>query len=474
MQDTRPSRSDIIDGTILLLIILISTSIRINKLDGYASTDDGIYIASCWLIKQGYRPYQDFTLVQPPLYFWLTTFAWRIFDLQEPYTMWAIAKSISLLSFFATTILIYLTCRNRLGNRYAGLAGSILYQVSYSNYVFSVSTSPQLLTTFLLTLSVYLTIQEEPEPRDSLIGGIALGLAVITRFSALYLIPVILTFHAMRIRKMKNGKRMMLMTILGLIIPLPALLTIPFNALTNDLIMYHLTKSPTEVSLDTRVASMISDLLTKEVTCLIGIIAAIYSLYERDPRKILITISAFTLLGPYILQPTTTSQHLIEATPFFAVTAATALTAVFDSKGEKERRKLSALTVCLLIILTCFLPNPILQISEARESHPESRVMRKLAHDIQLYSREDEMVFSQLTVVPFLARRQCPPLADIDWVNKQLGLFTSETVRQLVLLYPLKVIIITHRIEAEIRDFLGEEGYVRVNRIQNYRVYVRN
>ena len=53
-----------------------------------------------------------------------------------------------------------------------------------------------------------------------------------------------------------------------------------------------------------------------------------------------------------------------------------------------------ALTICLLLILVYFLPNPITEIAEARESHPESRVMRTLARDVQYYSRDDEIVFS--------------------------------------------------------------------------------
>lgn len=473
MTAIRLTRSDLIDATILLLIILVAMSIRINKLDGYASTDDGIYIASCWLIKQGYRPYQDFTLVQPPLYFWLVIFTWQALNLQGPSAMWAAAKSISLFSFFATTILIYLTCRNRLGNRYVGLIGSILYQLSYSNYVFSVSTSPQLLTTFLLTFSIYLSTQEKPEPRRTFAAGVALGLAVITRFSALYLVPVYLIFHAIRIREGKSTLRTMLIATAGLMMPLPALLSIPFDSLRNDLIIYHLTKSPATVSIGVKLASLASDLLTKEVTDLLGLIATIFILHKRDFKRGLIAASAFALLGPYLLQPTTTSQHLIEATPFFSMTVAGALASLPISRERRDRRKLISLTICLLLVLGYFFPRPIIEIAGARESHPESRVMRKLAQDVQYYSRDDELVFSQLTVVPFLAQRRCPPIADIDWVNKQLGLFTADTVKQLIILYPLKVVIISNRIEAEMRDFLGEHGYIRVDRIRDYRIYVK-
>jgi hypothetical protein len=265
----------------------------------------------------------------------------------------------------------------------------------------------------------------------------------------------------------------MLIATSGLIMPLPVLLSIPFNSLWNDLIIYHLTKSPAAVSIGARLASLVSDLSTKEAVDLLGLIATVFMLHRRDFKRGLITASALILLGPYLLQPTTTSQHLIEATPFFSMIAAESLTSLPQRKESRNRRGFMALTICLLLILVYFLPNPITEIAEARESHPESRVMRTLARDVQYYSRDDEIVFSQLTVVPFLAQRRCPPIADIDWVNKQLGLFTSETVRQLVRLYPLKVIIISHRIEAEIADFLGEHGYIRVDRVRDYRVYVK-
>ncbi|MEM3087992.1 MAG: hypothetical protein QXP20_02615, partial [Candidatus Bathyarchaeia archaeon] len=90
----------------LLGILFVATLIRIY---GYAlqyvNPDDSVYLASCGLILHGYRPYVDFFLAHPPLYFWIVVGLWRILNVNDTFIMWAIGKSVSIISFLGTTIL---------------------------------------------------------------------------------------------------------------------------------------------------------------------------------------------------------------------------------------------------------------------------------------------------------------------------------------------------------------------------------
>jgi len=466
-------RRRLIDYSLLLLISIIAIWIRLPKLGSYISTDDGIYAASCWLIQLGYQPYVDFSLVQPPLFYWVVVALWNVTSFSDPYQLWALAKLISLTSYIANTLLIYLICSRRLGNRAAGIVGSLIYQFSYDSYNFSVASCPQLLATFLITATIYILLSDRVTPGNYALAGFLLGLAIITRFSALFLIPAFSAYLLWQIRREMVTREAALFALIGVAVPLLCLLTIPFETLRRELIIYHLTKSVTPTPIQQSLIGLIRDFTTKEPPNLLGVVSLVYTVSRRDRRYTLISGTAILLLATYLSQPILTSQHLIESIPFFTVTAASCLTGFIATKDKKRRRKMIGVTICLLLLALYFIPENITYAKKALRGHSLNHILRKLVRAAQQYSDRDEMVFSQLTVIPFLAGRRCPPIADIDWVNQQLGLFTAETIMQLVRDYPLKVVIITHRTEREIREFMGEQGYTRVERIDMYRVYAK-
>ncbi len=469
----RMGRRQLVDYSILLLITMAAVWIRIPKLDSYISTDDGIYAASCWLMKLGYRPYVDFTLVQPPLFYWIVLALWNITNLSDPFQLWTLAKLVSLTSFIANTFLIYLTCNRRLGNPNAGLVGALIYQFSYDSYNYSVSSCPQVLATLFMVAAVYMLLSDGRTTRHFLLTGICLGLAAITRFSAFLLIPAFLAYLLWQIRKGRVTREMAAFAAIGLLIPLLSLLTVPFDALKRDLIVYHATKSVTPTPIQVSVTGLVGDFTTKEPPNLLGSISLIYTLSKRDQKHTVVSGAAVFLLMTYLAQPVLTSQHLIESIPFFSIIAALGLTGFTVSIDKESRRKMIVMTICLILVALYFVPENVYYGKRALGAHSFNHVLKRLVDSTQRYSNSDEMVFSQVSVIPFLAGRRCPPIADIDWVNLEMGLFTAENVMQLVQNYPLKVVVITHRTEMETRDFLERTGYTRVERIDMYRVYVK-
>ena len=469
----RIGRRQLIDYSLLLLISIIAVWIRIPRLNSYISTDDGIYAASCWLMKQGYQPYIDFSLVQPPLFYWTVLALWNATNLSNPFQLWAIAKLVSLASFIATTLLIYMVCSKRLGNPAAGLVGSLIYQFSYDSYNYSVSSCPQIPATFLMIAATYLLLSDRRTLGQYFSMGFCLGLAAITRFSTFFLIPIFSAYLIWQIYKKTVTKEVVAFAIVGMTLPLLGLLTIPFDVLKRDQIAYHLTKSVTPTPIQRSLIGMIRDFTTKEPSNLLGSISLAYTITKKDSKHRLVSGAAILLLATYLSQPILTSQHLIESIPFFSIVAAICLTGFTATKDKESRRKMIAVTIGLLLLALYFVPENIDYAKKALRDHSLNHILRDLVRSAQQYSEADEMIFSQLTVIPFLAGRRCPPIADIDWVNLQLGLFTAETVMQLIQDYPLKLVIVTHRIEREIRDFMGEQGYIRVERIDLYRIYVK-
>jgi hypothetical protein len=321
--------------------------------------------------------------------------------------------------------------------------------------------------------ATYILLSDRGAPRDYFLTGLFLGLATITRFSTFFLIPVFSAYLIWQIYKGNAGREAAVFAVTGMVLPLLGLLTIPFDVLRRDLLVYHLTKSVTPTPIQLSLIGMIKDFTTKEPPALLGSISLAYIFIKRNRKTAVISGAAILLLATYLSQPVLTSQHLIEAIPFFSIVAGICLTGFMATKDRESRNKMIVVTLCLLLLAIYFVPENLEYGKNALRGHSLNHILGRLVRSAQQYSDRDEMIFSQLTVIPFLAGRRCPPIADIDWVNLQIGLFTAETVMQLIEEYPLKVVIITHRTEREIREFMGEQNYTRVERIDLYRIYVK-
>ena len=233
-----------IDLAVISAISVVGYWIRLDKLTGYSCEDDAAYVAACGLILRGYRPYIDFFLAHPPGFFFFVTLIWRALGLENPETMWFAGKMVSFLSFIGTGATIYLLCRNIFRNRWAGLLGVLIYQLSSQTLLFSTACPPQLPVTLLTATSVYLLLETPQKTKRRLfILGLLLGLAITTRLSALYLLPPFLLYLILERKKeaWKSGEKAVLLA--GLLLP-PSLMltTAPIGDLWSDLVLFHFLK----------------------------------------------------------------------------------------------------------------------------------------------------------------------------------------------------------------------------------------
>lgn len=471
-----PNQQAIIDLTVIFAISAIGYLIRVDKLNGYSCEDDAAYAAACGLIMRGYIPHRDFFLAHPPGFFFFVTILWKLLVLEDPQTMWFIGKIVSFLSFIGVSVAIYLLCRNALKNRWAGLLGILIYQLSSQSLLFSTACAPQIPATFLIIISVYLIIDPSPKTRGRLFTiGLLLGLAVITRLSSLYLLPLFFIHLILEEQQKAVEWRELAFVAIGLALPITVTaMIIPTDRLWFNLVLFHFLKGGTTIQ--AKIERFLLTLTNRELPHLLGLISAPYTLTKRDRRVNFLLGQSILLLGPYFMQATPGAHLLVESSPLFAILTAIAISGTAKSILKKRQ---SLFTICLSVLLlstiSAGLPRAAPELSEVLQKTPlEGRIYRKLVDIVERETDEDDIVFSQIPVVPFLARRDYPPFIDTSQSAKDAGIYTPDVVANLVLNHNVKLLVVWYRTAEDLSGFLQTHRFMRIERLEGYWVYLRS
>jgi hypothetical protein len=418
------------------------------------------------LILHGYRPYVDFFLAHPPLYFWLVVGLWHILNVNDPYIMWAIGKSVSIISFLGTTILIYLVGRKF--HRYAGLIAAALYQFESFTYHNSIICSPSILATALLVIAFFLVIYKAPLP----LVGLTLGLATSTRLSTLYTLPVFGFYMLWLFQKKQTTIGTIITSVILYIVPLLPLLSFPFDKLFFDLGTFHFIKGG--VTPAYRLQKLVFSIIPMRIPLLcLGFGSLVYLKINRSPNFVLLAALSLSLLGPYLQSPIGSPHLLLEAIPFFVLLSGTTLAEVIHfPTHSKNEAPIIILIVLLLYSVSSSIPLTTDAINLA--VYPQNSELPKLVEIAQQYSKVNEMVFSQLSLVPFLAERPYPPLVDTSPASFHAGVYTPTAVKDLVVKYRVKVLILAGSfVNSELATFLRLHGYTLTNVVdKRWVVYV--
>ncbi|MBS7643659.1 MAG: glycosyltransferase family 39 protein [Halobacteria archaeon] len=437
----------------LLGILFVATLIRIY---GYAlqyvNPDDSVYLASCGLILHGYRPYVDFFLAHPPLYFWIVVGLWRILNVNDTFIMWAIGKSVSIISFLGTTILIYLIGRKF--HRYSGLIAAALYQFESFTYHNSIICSPSILATALLVTAMFLIVYRAPLP----LVGLTLGLATNTRLSALYTIPAFGFYILWMFQKKQITLRTIATSVILYSIPLLPLLSFPFDKLFFNLGTFHFIKggmTPTY-----RLQKLVFSIVPMRIPLLcLGFGSLVYLKINRSPNFVLLAALSLSLLGPYLQSPIGSPHLLLEAIPFFVLLSSITLSEVIHFPiHSKNKAPITLLVVLLLYSFSNSIPLTSDAINLA--VYTQNTDLPKLVEIAQQHSNINEMVFSQLSLIPFLANRPYPPLVDTSPASSHAGVYTQTAVKELIIKYKVKVLILAGSfVNNKLATFLRAYGY---------------
>jgi 4-amino-4-deoxy-L-arabinose transferase-like glycosyltransferase len=177
---------------ILLLILAVGAYLRLwhiqHLFKWIYDYDEGAYSVGGRLISQGYLPYQDFSLVHPPLYDLLLSGIYKVFGYNFFY-----GRYLSVVLFLVCVVLAYLIVK-RFYNPTAGLVTAALFAVFPGFFLLWYRVVQEPLGIMLILLATYLAtdyIVNREHKNRLLFSGLCLGLAVSTKFT---LIPAVIGF----------------------------------------------------------------------------------------------------------------------------------------------------------------------------------------------------------------------------------------------------------------------------------------
>jgi 4-amino-4-deoxy-L-arabinose transferase-like glycosyltransferase len=177
---------------ILLLILAVGAYLRLwhihHLFKWIYDYDEGAYSIGGRLISQGYLPYQDFSLVHPPLYDLLLAGIYKVFGYNFFY-----GRYLSVVLFLVCVVLAYLIAK-RLYNPTAGLVTAALFAFFPGLFLLWYRVVQEPLGILLILLATYLAadyIADREHKNRLLFSGLCLGLAVSTKFT---LIPAVIGF----------------------------------------------------------------------------------------------------------------------------------------------------------------------------------------------------------------------------------------------------------------------------------------
>jgi len=451
---------------VLLLILAFGILARVYVY-GISGVDDRTYVAACGLILQGYQPYRDFFLAHPPLFFWLVAGLWRLLNLTNPYEMWNVGRYVAILAFLGVTILVYVITYKMSRNRIAALIATALYQLSCYTLYFSVQATPQLPAIFLSMLSLYLLLIGA----NLFYVGLTLGLASLTYLSAATAIPAYILYFILHKREGQFSQKKLLSVVIGFILPLISLTIFPVESLWRCLILFHTIKGSWVPIV--HLNKFVYVIATEEFPIAVGLAGVVYTWLNPNPKRLLLSTTALLSLFPYFAQPIATAHVLIMATPLFASLGSIPIPSLLT--GDEQKQTVTIFILAILIGGTYAATSNFQLVATdlERDKGPINATIRRLVRIVQKYAAPEDMVFSQNPIVPFIAKRPYPPLVDMTLTAEYAGVFTPQTVRELLLRHQIKLVILLPEFEHELKTFLREHGYVRVERTGLYRVYLR-
>ncbi len=191
---------------------------------------DGYYMNQLYYVAQGFMPYRDIGINFPPLFVYTL---YPFYILGGP----AAAGIPIVLSDAATAPIAYLIVRGFSSNKIALIAG-LAYALSPFMLLFEgyswFGNQPM---TFFVVLSLYLFRAKKP-----IASSIALGLAILFRQQALFILPVYAVW-ALKEYRMQGLRLLLLVLAVMLIVSAPFLLIIPGQYLSSlsYLPLYHWT-----------------------------------------------------------------------------------------------------------------------------------------------------------------------------------------------------------------------------------------
>ena len=463
LDSTKVVGLDTVDLGYLITLLAISIYSKSTVLN-YLGTDDGIYTAGCGLIMNGYQPYRDYFLAHPPAFFYLISTIWRLMQTQDGYSMWHAGKWVVIAFFSAYVVLTYAIAKSVFKSRTAGIISTLLLHLSCTTFRFSIQVCPSIPTAFLIVLATFLLLTNH-HPATT---GVTLGIACLTRLTPLAIFPVMAYYYYIK----RPRDAFIFAASTGL--PLLALAAFPVQNILFDLFSFHLRKGVSGPLSIQHLKTLLDVATSTEIPILAGLIGSIICLVDRRKERVIVAVMGLMLMVPYLVSSSITPHLLREATPMLSLSAALALSEV---TGKGNKRHLAILLGLVLLSSSLSVKDGIQDaMSEySKAANSSTHKISYLVRLVQENTRPEDMVFCQLTVVPFLANRRSPPLADTSLTAMRAGVFTLDSIKAVIHKYDIRLLSISDNFvdEEDMRQFLRDRGYVRIDRAWGYWTYVK-
>src|SRR3990170_9116976 len=217
------------EGIAIILIVMLSFSIRAFYVPSFPlASDESIYTYSYFAISKGVVPYRGIQLSSVPLSYLIYAFIIKIVG-PNLYSL----RLINIVFFVATVYLTYLLAKTLLrGQKGAGILGllsALLYAFYPMLIPYSIGVDPEFILTFfaLSSVIIYVAASRSKNNIPYFLVGVLMGLAVLTKLTAIYFLSALLLYHVgvMFLDKKYRAKVSQAMTmLLGFSVPIAVFL----------------------------------------------------------------------------------------------------------------------------------------------------------------------------------------------------------------------------------------------------------
>lgn len=384
---------------VLVLIVCLGAILRLSYwlLLSRSPSDEGIYLNQAWLLFRGWTPYEDFLLVHPPGYHYLTAAAYAVFGVSVySAKLWPVIFSI--LSLVAFTAL----ARQLLPAKQALFSVS-LFAISYG--VVSMTATALLydgMVLFgLIGIYYYFRSLQEGRHRFLLFSGFSFAMSAYFRLYAVIPLAVV-AFMLARQQRIKDAAFLGgAFVALGFTLYLPVLSAESVYGLFG----YHLQKPGLEVG------SLLLDaggviLGAYPLVLVFGLLGVTSSSWKKEEKQVREFLGLYLILALLAVLLSRHNNPLVYKTYFMVAAIPLSLTAGYALDFFSERR-FEVLFIALLL-----LGAGKAHVLDAWARAAWDADVRQAAAYVHAHTRNGQYVSGDFTATPFvsfLARRDFPP-----------------------------------------------------------------
>ncbi len=423
----------------IVLIMMLALSIRVYFTPSFSFGDDeSIYTYSYFAISKGIVPYREIQLPSPPLSHLIYAFIIKIVG-PDLYSL----RLSNIVFFVATVYLTYLLAKMLLrGQKGAGILGLLsagLYAFYPLLIPYSIAVGPEFILTFfaLSSVIIYVAASRSKNNIPYFLVGVLMGLAVLTKLTAVYFLGALLLYHAgvMFLDKKYRAKISQAMTmLLGFSAPIAAFLvwvTFSCGALRQFYLQafyWQTVRFP--VSFGERLATLQFSSQFYVVFVVLGVLGSIFlARMAREPERrqliLPVWLSSVTLVAIILITPVIFVHYFFFLTPYFAILSSACFfyigSLLYSSRQNRlvAKYKYAIFSVLLILVVLSASEVAIWQVPLAAPyfqpvESPWTRVEFYTGHYVATIDSSEKMWTSEGAIALFAGKLIVTPNST-DW-----------------------------------------------------------